>query len=100
MYAAKIQKRANAPFTVLYQAAGPARLPGTRRQPHQAGHRRLAAGFACRLRALLASIDFRQLAEPTAGFFLWPSRPRHGPATAAQDHRRNSDTIDRHRQVA
>jgi len=97
MYAAKIQKRANAPFAVLYPAAGPAGLPGTR---HQSRHQQLATRFARRLRTLLASIDFRQLAGPTAVFFLWPPRPCHGsPATTAQDHRRHRGAVDRHRQV-
>jgi hypothetical protein len=99
MYTAKIQKRANAPFAALYRPAGLAELPGTRRQPRRAGHRRLAAGFGRRLRALLASLDFRQLAGPTAVFFLWPPRPRHGPATTAQDHRPHRGAADRHRQV-
>jgi hypothetical protein len=96
MYWTTIQKRAKPPFAALYR---PVELPGTLRQPRRGGHRRLATGFVRRFRAPLASLDFRQLAGPTAVFFLWPPRPRHGPATAAQDHRRNSDTVDRHRQV-
>jgi hypothetical protein len=99
MHPAKIQKRANAPFAALYRAAGLAGLPGTRRQSRQADPRRVAAGFARRLRALLASMDFRQLAGPMAVFFLWPPRPRHGPATAAEDNRRDRGTEDRHRHV-
>jgi hypothetical protein len=99
MCAAKIQKRANAPFAALYRPAGLAGLPGTCRQPRQACYRRLVAGFGRRLRALLASVDFRQLAGPAAVFFLWPPRSRHGPATAAEDHRRHRGTVDRHRQL-
>ena len=100
MYAAKIQKRANAPFAVLYRAAGPTGLPGTHRQSRQTGHHQLSTRFARRLRTLLASMDFRQLAGPTAVFFLWPPRPCHGsPATTAQDHRRHRGAVDRHRQV-
>lgn len=100
MYAAKIHKRAHVPFAVLYRAAGPAGLPGTRRQPRQAGHHQLPTRFASRLRTLLASIDFRQLAGPTAVFFLWPPRPCHGsPATTAQDHRGHRGAVNRHRQV-
>ena len=86
MYPATIHKRASAPSAALYRPAGPAELPGAHRQPRQAGHRHLVTGFARRLRALPASINFRQLAGPTAVFFLWPPRPRHSPATAAQDH--------------
>jgi hypothetical protein len=100
MYAAKIQKRANTPFAVLYPAAGPTGLPGTRHQSRQTGHHQLSTRFAHRLRTLLASMDFRQLAGPTAVFFLWPPRPRHRiPATTAQDHRRHRGAVDRHRQV-
>ena len=100
MYAAKIQKRANTPFAVLYPAAGPTGLPGTRRQSRQTGHHQLATRLARRLRTLLASMDFRQLAGPTAVFFLWPPRPCHrSPATTAQDHRRHRGAVDRHRQV-
>jgi hypothetical protein len=84
MYPATIRKRASAPSAALYRPAGPAELPGT--QPRQAGHRHLVTGSARRLRALPASINFRQLAGPAAVFFLWPPRPRHSPATAAQDH--------------
>ena len=83
MYPATIHKRASAPSDALDRPAGPAERPGT--QPRQAGHRHLVTGFARRLRALPASINFRQLAGPTAVFFLWPPRPRHSPATAAQD---------------
>jgi hypothetical protein len=99
MYWITIQKRAKPRFAALYRPVGPVELPRTLRQPRQSGHRRLATGFARRLGALLASIDFRQLAGPTAVFLLWPPRPRHGSAITAQDHRRNSDTVDRHRQV-
>ena len=99
MYPASIHKRANAPFAALYRPARPDELPGTHRQPRQAGHRRLATGSARRFRALLVSMDFRQLAGPMAVFFLWPPRPRHSPAAAAQDHRRHSGTADRRREV-
>jgi hypothetical protein len=88
MYPAKIHKRANAPLAALHRRVAPAGLSRTRRPPRQTGHRHPVAGFARTLRALLASIDFRQLAGPAAVLFLWPPRPRHGPATAGQDHHR------------
>ena len=71
MCPAKVHKRANAPFAALYRSVEPVELPGAPRQPR---HRHTAAGFASRLRALLTSIDFRQLAGPTAVFFLWPPK--------------------------
>ena len=83
MYPVTIHKRASAPSAALYRPAEPAVLPGARRR---VSRRHLATRLARRLRALLASMDFRQLAGPTAVFFLWPPRPRHSPAAAAQDH--------------
>lgn len=83
MYPATLKKRASAPSGALYRPAEPAVLPGVHRRVN---YRHLATGLACRLAALLASMDFRQLAGPTAVFFLWPPGPRHSPAATAHDH--------------
>jgi hypothetical protein len=82
MYPAKIQERPKVPFAAGYQPVQPGELPPS--TVRQIRHRHPVTESARRLCTLLASIDFRQLAGPTALFFLWPPRPSHGPATATQ----------------
>ena len=72
MYPPGTQKPAEAPITGPHRQAERNRVAYTARQAPRASRRHAVRGFARRLRALLASLDFRQLAGPMAMFFLWP----------------------------
>jgi hypothetical protein len=99
MYPARTQKLAEAPITGPHRQAERDRVAYTARQAPRASHHHAVRGLARRLLALLASLDFRQLAGPMAIFFLWPPRPRRGPVTDPQDHGRRPAAMDPHRHM-
>ena len=91
----RIRELPEAPIAGPHRQAGrdPAAIPPGRPAGPATATRRAGAavaGIARRLRALPGSMDFRQLAGPTAVFFLWPPRPGRGAAVPPRSRDRQS----------